>query len=326
MSSNGTATNGNAADKKPFTRLPKNVSPIHYDVYLCPDLINLDFKGRMTVELDVKESTSSLVCNSADLKINAVKVNDVDAAGFELSEEHETLTINLASALAEGTKAKLFCDFVGELNDKMKGFYRSKYVHEGEVRYAATTQFESTDARRCFPCWDEPALKATFSLNVSAPKNRVVLSNMPCIDETKDEEDPIAYRVCHFDKSPIMSTYLVAIIVGEFEACETKSKEGILVRVWTPVGKTEQGQFSLECSSRAITYYKDFFGVEYPLPKYDCIAIADFQCGAMENWGLVTFRETAVLVDPANTSTSTKQWVAIVVNHEMAHQWFGKNL
>ncbi len=325
MGSSSNGANG-ATAKKPFNRLPKDVLPIHYDIYLRPNLIDLTFKGIVTVDLDVKNSTKTLVCNSADLKINAVKVNDVEAAGFELSEENETLTINLATNLAAGSKAKLVCDFVGELNDKMKGFYRSKYVHEGETRYAATTQFEATDARRCFPCWDEPALKATFSLNVSAPKNRVVLSNMPCIDETKDEEDPIAYRVCHFDKSPIMSTYLVAIIVGEFEACETKSKEGIMVRVWTQVGKTEQGQFSLECSSRAITYYKDFFGVEYPLPKYDCIAIADFQMGAMENWGLVTFRESAVLVDPANTSANTKQWVTIVVTHEMAHQWFGECL
>ena len=143
------------------------------------------------------------------------------------------------------------------------------------------------------------------------------------IKETEDEEDPSAYRVCHFDKSPLMSTYLVAFIVGEFEAVEGKSKDDILVRVYTPMGKTEQGKFALETSIRAITYYKDFFGVSYPLPKYDCIAIADFQMGAMENWGLVTFRESAVLVDPKNTSAKTKQWVAIVVTHEMAHQWFG---
>jgi puromycin-sensitive aminopeptidase len=170
------------------------------------------------------------------------------------------------------------------------------------------------------------ALKATFNLKVSAPKNRIVLSNMPVIEESKDDEDPIAYRVVHFDKSPQMSTYLVAIVVGEYEAIEDKSKEGTLVRVYTPMGKTEQGKFALDTSVKAITFYKDFFGVSYPLPKYDCIAIADFQCGAMENWGLVTFRETAVLVDPENTSTNTKQWVAIVVTHEMAHQWFGKQI
>jgi len=120
-----------------------------------------------------------------------------------------------------------------------------------------------------------------------------------------------------------MSTYLVAFIVGEFEAVEATTPDGILVRVWTPMGKTKQGQFALDTSVKSITYYKEFFGVSYPLPKYDCIAIADFQMGAMENWGLVTFRETAVLVDPTNTSQKTKQWVAIVVTHEMAHQWFG---
>jgi puromycin-sensitive aminopeptidase len=170
------------------------------------------------------------------------------------------------------------------------------------------------------------ALKATFNLKVSAPKNRIVLSNMPVIEESKDDEDPIAYRVVHFDKSPQMSTYLVAIVVGEYEAIEDKSKEGTLVRVYTPMGKTEQGKFALDTIVKAMTFYIDFFGVSYPLPKYDNIAIADFPIGAMENWGLVTFRETAILVDPENTAASNKQYVAIVVTHELAHSWFGKRM
>ena len=127
-------------------------------------------------------------------------------------------------------------------------------------------------------------MKATFNINLSAPKNRIALSNMPMVKETSDPEDPIAYRVCHFDTTPKMSTYLVAFIVGEYEAAEElKSKDGIVVKCYTPMGKTEQGQFALETSVKAIDYYKDFFGVAYPLPKYDCIAIADFEMGAMEN-------------------------------------------
>jgi len=317
------STNGSTEVKKPFQRLPTGVVPSHYKVFLRPNLVDLIFTGNVSVELDVIQPTSELVCNAVDLKVDSVKVNGEDAIDSKINNEDELLTVKLDKPLEPGTKAVFSCKFTGELNDKMRGFYRSKYTQDGEERYAATTQFESTDARRAFPCWDEPALKATFDIQVSAPKNRVVLSNMPLIEESQDDEDPDAYRVCQFDKSPKMSTYLVAFIVGEFEAVEGKSKDGAIVRVYTPMGKTEQGKFALQTSIRSIEYYKEFFGVEYPLPKYDCIAIADFQMGAMENWGLVTFRETAVLVDPKNTSARTKQWVAIVVTHEMAHQWFG---
>ena len=167
--------------------------------------------------------------------------------------------------------------------------------------------------------WDEPAIKATFDLTISAPKNRVVLSNMPVKSEVDDGETK-DYKVVSFETSPKMSTYLVAIVVGEYEYLEGYQGD-IKVRVYTPMGKTEQGKFALETSIKAIEYYTDFFGVPYPLKKYDCIAIADFQCGAMENWGLVTFRESAILADPAHTSSGSKQWIAIVVNHEMAHQW-----
>merc|ERR1719245_2621447 len=245
------------------------------------------------------------------------------------------MTVRLPSALPVG-RTSMFCAFTGCLNDKMKGFYRSKYTTPaGEERYAATTQFEATDARRCFPCWDEPAIKARFSISLVAPKDRTVHSNMPEESDSKEgggdadlaemAKDTVddKSRLVSFSESPIMSTYLVAIVVGEFEASETKTKDNITVRCLTPMGKVEQGRFALEASKRALEYYTEFFNVPYPLPKYECIAIADFECGAMENWGLVTYRESCVLVDPANTSSASKQWVAIVVDHEMAHQWFG---
>ena len=146
---------------------------------------------------------------------------------------------------------------------------------------------------------------------------------MPVKSEVDDGETK-DYKVVSFETSPKMSTYLVAIVVGEYEYLEGYQGD-IKVRVYTPMGKTEQGKFALETSIKAIEYYTDFFGVPYPLKKYDCIAIADFQCGAMENWGLVTFRESAILADPAHTSSGSKQWIAIVVNHEMAHQWYDKH-
>ena len=321
MASNGVHANGNGVEKKPFSRLPTNIQPLHYEVFLKPDLKNLKFEGNMGVRVNVTQSTDTLVCNAADLSVTEVQVNGNLVNDIVLSKDEETMTVRLPSPLQEGSQADLVCNFKGELNDMMRGFYRSKYTEKGEERYGACTQFEATDARRCFPCWDEPAIKATFDISVSAPKDRVVLSNMPVKEETDDQETS-GYKLVKFETSPKMSTYLVAIVVGEYEYVEDKTGD-VTVRCYTPMGKTEQGRFALESSKRAIEFYNDFFGVHYPLKKYDCIAIADFQCGAMENWGLVTFRESAVLADPANTSSGSKQWIAIVVTHEMAHQWFG---
>jgi len=311
-----------AKGKKAFSRLPATVKPCHYVVKLKPDLKKFTFTGSLEVSLDVTSATDEIVFNAAELKISEVTVNGEAAVSVTLDDDLERVVVKVAQPLEVNSKAVLKCNFVGELNDKMRGFYRSKYTEQGEDRYAAVTQFESTDARRCFPCWDEPAIKATFDLVVSGPKNHTVLSNMPVKSEAEDPETP-DYKVVSFDTTPLVSTYLIAIVVGEYEHVEGVSEEGIKVRVYTPLAKKEQGEFALDASIKAITYYKDFFGISYPLKKYDCIAISDFQCGAMENWGLVTFRETAVLVDPENTSAGTKQWVAIVVTHEMAHQWFG---
>jgi puromycin-sensitive aminopeptidase len=146
---------------------------------------------------------------------------------------------------------------------------------------------------------------------------------MNVISESADKEDPKNLKEVKFAKTPVMSTYLVACIVGEFDYVEEKSSDGIAVRVYTPVGKKDQGLFALEVAAKALPYYKDYFNIAYPLPKMDLIAIADFSSGAMENWGLVTYRETCLLVDPQNTSTNRKQWIALVVAHELAHQWFG---
>jgi len=308
--------------KKPFSRLPTTVKPLHYVVRVKPDLKAFTFTGSVEIQLDVNQATDELVFNAIELKINDAKVNGEKVVSVDLNEEEEKATVKLSKPLEPTTKAVFTCNFVGELNDKMRGFYRSKYTEQGEERYAAVTQFESTDARRCFPCWDEPAVKATFDVVISAPKDRTVLSNMPVKAEAEDPDTP-DYKVVSFDTTPVTSTYLIALVVGEYEYVEGESEEGIKVRVYTPLGKKEQGKFALDTSVKAITYYKDFYGISYPLKKYDCIAIADFAMGAMENWGLVTFRESAVLVDPASTSAGTKQWVAIVVNHEMAHQWFG---
>ena len=194
---------------------------------------------------------------------------------------------------------------------------------DGEQRYVATTHFEPASARLAFPCWDEPALKATFDITLIVPTNRTALSNMDVVSDTPFKEDPQNLKEVIFATTPIMSTYLTAFVVGEFDYVEDKSSDGVTVRVYTPLGKKEQGLFALEVAVKALPYYKEYFQIGYPLPKLDLIAMADFPIGAMENWGLITYRETFLLVDPLNTSAMTKQDVALVVAHELSHMWFG---
>eukprot|EP00079_Xenopus_tropicalis_P018894 XP_012808030.1 PREDICTED: aminopeptidase puromycin sensitive isoform X1 [Xenopus tropicalis] len=304
-------------DRRPFERLPTDVRPVNYGLCLKPDLIDFTFEGKLEATVEVQNATNQIVMNCADIDIITASYapegdEEIHATGFNYQNEDEKVTLSFPSTLQKGA-GMLKIDFVGELNDKMKGFYRSKY---------ATATGEATDARRAFPCWDEPAIKATFDVILIVPKDRVALSNMNLIDRKPYPDDENLVEV-KFARTPIMSTYLVAFVVGEYDFVETRSSDGVLVRVYTPVGKAEQGKFALEVAAKTLPFYKDYFNVPYPLPKIDLIAIADFAAGAMENWGLVTYRETALLIDPKNSCSSSRQWVALVVGHELAHQWFG---
>ncbi|CAN0238386.1 unnamed protein product [Scytosiphon promiscuus] len=193
----------------------------------------------------------------------------------------------------------------------------------------AVTQFEATDARRAFPCWDEPAIKARFELEVLAPLDRRVVSNTPVM--MSNEETVVLpsgrkerRRRWRFAETPVMSTYLLALVVGEFDFVSAYNASGVLTTVYTPVGKAEQGRFALHVASKALEYYAEtVFKVPYPLQKSDLLAIPDFAAGAMENWGCVTYREARLLVHEATSSTSTKKAIARTVCHELAHQWFG---
>ena len=210
--------------------------------------------------------------------------------------------------------------YTGFLNNQMAGFYRSSYTNiHGESKIMASTQFEALDARRCFPCWDEPARKAVFGVTLIIDADLICFSNMP----EKACTSAGSKKTVSFLDTPKMSTYLLAFCVGTFDFVQARTNHGVLVKVYTPPGKASAGLFALDCAVRSLDKYDDFFGVPYPLPKLDMVAIGEFAAGAMENWGLVTYREVDLLIDPIKASNSQKQRVLTVVTHELAHQWFG---
>ena len=243
---------------------------------------------------------------------------------YDSRDEAQTVTLTFAKALPVGAGARgatLRMAFDGTLNDKMAGFYRSAYSAPGGVtRHMGVTQFEATDARRAFPCWDEPALKATFDVTLRVPSDREALGNMPPV---KTAPGPAGWKDVTFERTPLMSTYRVAWVVGEFDCVEDVTAEGVAVRVWTPPGLGEQGRFALKVGVHALSFFTRYFGAPYPLPKMDMVAVPDFAAGAMENWGLVTYRTVLALYDPETTGSAVKQQSAYVVCHELAHQWFG---
>lgn len=304
-------------------RLSKNTLPQHYDIFLSPDLDNFTFEGSETIDLKILQPTTQLVLHSAELEVFSAEIihgkNTETAKKITYNKEEETVTFHFGKKISQG-KATLKIIFAGILNNKMRGFYRSRYEHNGKTYHMGVTQFESTDARRAFPCFDEPEHKATFDVSLKVPSDRTVISNT--IEKEVAEHDG-GYKTVKFATTPKMSSYLLAFIVGHFEFIEATTKEGVVVRVYVTPGKKSQATFALECASKIMSFYHDYFGIDYPLATMDLIAIPDFANGAMENWGAVTYRETALLVDDANTSLVNKQWVALVIAHELAHQWFG---
>jgi len=277
---------------------------------LRPDLENFTFYGEETIYLLLEKPTKEITLHSVDLDL------ECENAKITYDEKTETATFTFPKNLEKG-KGELKLKFTGILNDKMRGFYRSKY---GEDKHLAVTQFEATDARRAFPCFDEPSQKAIFDVTLMIPLSTVAISNTI---ESNVLEHESGYKIVEFEPTPKMSTYLLAFIVGEFEYIERRTKDGVLVRVFTTPGKKDQAKFALDVGIKCLKFYNNYFGIDYPLPVLDMIAIPDFASGAMENWGAVTYRESTLLVDEEKTSSGNKQWVALVIAHELAHQWFG---
>ncbi|KAK4277320.1 hypothetical protein QN277_015335 [Acacia crassicarpa] len=307
-------------------RLPKFAVPKRYDVRLRPDLVDCCFSGSVAIHLDIVAPTSYIVLNAAELSVSddALSFTNRDSSKVfkpsrvELFEQDEILVLEFPDSLPIGLGV-LTIQFEGTLNDRMKGFYRSKYEHNGEQKNMAVTQFEPADARKCFPCWDEPACKATFKITLDVPSELTALSNMPVIEEKINGN----IKIVSYQESPIMSTYLVAVVVGLFDFVEDYTSDGVKVRVYCQAGKANQGKFALYVAVKTLELFKHYFETPYSLPKLDMIAIPDFAAGAMENYGLVTYRETALLYDDQHSAAANKQRVATVVAHELAHQWFG---
>ncbi|KAJ9056680.1 hypothetical protein DSO57_1030462 [Entomophthora muscae] len=315
--------------------LPKSARPTHYVLTLTPDLEKFTFDGHVTISLDFLEATSKIVLNSNELQISHASIKYVHAK-VELSQEAAeitydtkitTATLHFPQEIPAGYKGDLSLSFTGILNDKMNGFYRSSYNdQDGNKRYMATTQFEATDARKAFPCWDEPAAKATFDIVLRVPAELVALSNMNVIEEHPLEGSQL--KEVKFATTPIMSTYLLAFIVGDLDFIESHtsgkvSGTPVKCRVYAPRGTASQGQFSLDVCTKTLDLFDEVFGTPYPLPKMDMVAVPDFDAGAMENWGLVTYRTVLLLFDEQTSSAKAKQRIASVVAHELAHQWFG---
>merc|ERR1719259_525544 len=237
-------------------------------------------------------------------------------------EDREFFVLPLKRELETGKNYTIMMNYVGNLNDLMIGFYRSKYEMNGKEVYLATTQMQPTDARRAFPCLDEPGIKSEFRITIKNDPKYSAISNMPAEDGFPKTEDGL--KVTRFEKTVKMSTYLLAFVVSDFEFKEKSTPtNGVKFRVWARPNAIDRVDYALDIGVKVLDYFEKYFKVAYPLPKQDMIAVPDFSAGAMENWGLITYRETALLYDNKTSSLGNRQRVCLVVAHELAHLWFG---
>ena len=304
-------------------RLPESVVPTRYDLRLEPDLSASTFSGQETVTITVREPTSEIVLNAAELEITRATVGDEEGLTYEgviaVDESLERCCLTFPQPLSPGTWSLNFT-FNGILNDKLRGFYRSTYKdQDGNTRLMAATQFEATDARRAFPCWDEPAFKAVFATTLVIDPKLAAVSNTGVLSEQLQD----GKKVLRFKDTIRMSTYLVAFIVGNIQDTEPILIGPSPLRVWSVPGKQHLARFGQDIGAFSLRFFEDYYGLPYPGDKLDLLAIPDFASGAMENLGAITFRETAILVDERGATHAELERVADVVAHENAHMWFG---
>ncbi len=315
------------ASEKPFSfkatpgKLPKDVVPTDYAVRIVPDIDKLTFAGTETVKLNVRRRVRQLVLNALELKIEAASIDGKELPGSSIKTDtkNELLTLALPSELPTGEHT-LTLRFAGKINQQGQGLFYMRYQEQGTGarKIMLGSQFEATDARRFFPCWDEPAFRARFQLTAVVPENWLAVSNMPVESENKIAGG----KEVRFAATPPMSSYLNVFVAGELDSIESRSGP-TQIRVIATKGKAEMGRYALEATAQILQYYNDYFGVAYPLPKLDQIALPGGFGGAMENWGGITYYESKLLFDPKSSSAETKQDIYEVLAHEMAHQWFG---
>ncbi|XP_017878860.1 glutamyl aminopeptidase-like isoform X2 [Ceratina calcarata] len=317
-------------------RLPTFAHPTRYNITIHPNLTTLEVKGQVTIEFYVDKETNYIVFHSKNLTINEKKIvlqMVQDRKGHRLKiaklleyPKHQQLYLELEeSKFRKRGNYTVHLRFISKLTSELEGFYLSSYTTpEGEKRYLATTHFEPTYARSAFPCFDEPQFKAKFKVSIFRDRFHIALCNMPVMN-TEDAGFYMGTGLLRddFQESVEMSTYLVAFVVCDFKRISELTKRNISVSVYAAEAMLPQAKYALTTAVRTMDYFESFFGVHYPLPKQDLIAIPDFAAGAMENWGLITYREMSILYDPKETSTNAHEWVAVVVAHELAHQWFG---
>lgn len=299
-------------------RLLSAVVPEHYALTLAPDLKTATFTGAEFIDVTVKEATNSITLNAAEITFERVTIatgGKEQTASVTLDKDKQQATFTFAYPISAGN-ATLSIHYSGILNHELRGFYLSRTAR----RNYAVTQFEPTDARRAFPSFDEPAMKASFDISLVVDTGDTGISNGPIVSDTPG---PVAGKhTVRFLTTPRMSTYLVAFLVGDFE-CDAGEQDGVAIRVCSTPDKLGLTPYGVEVAKYVLHYYNNYFGIPYPLKKLDLIALPDFEAGAMENFGAITYRETELLLDPKTASDRAKENVAIVIAHEMAHQWFG---
>lgn len=319
-----TRERGSALDPMSY-RLPDTVRPERYQLRLIPDLAAFTFKGEETIEVFIREPVEEIVLNAIELVIHAVRIDSSEGGRHECNATvdgaDERLVLRFPTILRPGTW-NLHISFTGTLNNKLRGFYRSTYQDaDGRGKVLACTQFESTDARRAFPCWDEPAFKAVFQTTLIVDVGLMAISNSRIVRETVLPDS--GKKEVVFAETIKMSTYLVAFIVGELEATDPVLVDGKPLRIWAVLGKRHLATFAQTIAAGSLAFFSRYYGREYPGDKLDFIAIPDFASGAMENLGAVTFRESALLIDEQSAARTELELVADVIAHENAHMWFG---
>jgi aminopeptidase N len=299
-------------------RLPDTVRPLHYSLTLTPDLKAATFTGIETIDVTLAKPSNHITLNAVEIAFQSVAVSaggKQQTATISEDKKKEQVTFSFPAQLPAGSAA-LSIAYTGILNNELRGFYLSRTAR----RNYAVTQFESTDARRAFPSFDEPAFKATYDVTLVIDADDTAISNSPIESDTTGPTS--GKHTLHFATTPKMSTYLVAFLVGDFQ-CTSGESDGVQIRACSTPDKVALTPYSLDVAKYVLHYYDDYFGIPYPLKKLDLIALPDFEAGAMENFGAITYRETDMLIDPKTAPVDARQEVALVVAHEMAHQWFG---